>query len=488
MLCVFEHFLSLPIDRIIKRLFCTESLSIVPSWSDLSKATLPSTDLSKAILPSIDCLVEAKKNTNANIDDIIESQIDQTLPIFYRERNGWCVHSARLWLAMEAKGIRYNTCLVEARGDTYDGSPKQDEEDNTDGRPECLLGLDLPQLRAVSTDGKHELLSGAGNRECMSLLEKLDDMFPSSKPIWPPLDHKGNPACKREVVSAAIRAFMGIAPGSEICRQSPRAAWLFCSEEGYRLDPLPRETFEKVLDGIEAVLGQSSGVFLAGNFFSAADFFWSPMLERYSAQLPCLYEGLRPRGDVDRWPHMNAWYKAMDNVPAYACRVRGDGLSWRKVLYREPWWPSEETWHPRDTVGPKGELKASEDEVINLFGDTNVQDDVWEKHVSSNLHVAMTPEREAAACIIRNHQQLSSDFIKWADEWGYDEFSADEIDRELRKIATDLAAYEELTVDIGEKITNRISLALAAYFDDRICVPRDMGAPAATKLRTSFVR
>ena len=25
--------------------------------------------------------------------------------------------------------------------------------------------------------------------------------------------------------------------------------------------------------------------------------------------------------------------------------------------------------------------------------------------------------------------------------------------------------------------------ALAAYFDDRICVPRDMGAPAATKMR-----
>ena len=146
-------------------------------------------------------------------------------------------------------------------------------------------------------------------------------------------------------------------------------------------------------------------------------------------------------------------------------------------------------WHSRDTVGPKGELKASEDEVMNLFGDTNVHGDVWKKYVSSNLHVAMTPEREVVACIIRNHQQIISDFIKWSGEWGHSEFSADEIDRELRKTISSLAANEESAVDIGWDITNSsISLALAAYFDGRICVPRDMGAPAATKLRTCFMR
>ena len=81
--------------------------------------------------------IEAKGGPNAHIDDIIQSKIDPTLPILYRERNGWCVHSARLWLAMEEKCVRFNAVLVEARGDTYDGSPTQDERDNTDGRPEC---------------------------------------------------------------------------------------------------------------------------------------------------------------------------------------------------------------------------------------------------------------------------------------------------------------------------------------------------------------
>ena len=124
-----------------------------------------------------------------------------------------------------------------------------------------LEGFDLPQLRTILTNDEHELLSGASDVECISLLEKLDDMFPSSKPIWPPLDHKGNPACKSEVISATISAFEDIAPGPDICRQSPRAAWLFCSEEGYRLDPLPHETFEKILDDTEALLGQSAGPF-----------------------------------------------------------------------------------------------------------------------------------------------------------------------------------------------------------------------------------
>ena len=313
------------------------------SWSELSDEILPSSPPP----PTIDCFVEAKRHPDANKDAVIESKIDPTLPILYRERNGWCVHSARLWLAMEAKGVQYNTVLVEARGDTYDGSPTQDEQDNTDGRPECLKGLNLPQLTVESTDEKHDLLSGAGEQECMSLLAKLDELFPNSEPIWPPLDDKGNPSCKSTDISAAINEFIHIAPGPDVCRRSSRAAWLFCSEEGYRLDPLPRELFEKVLDDIEALLRQSSGAFFAGQMFSAADIFWSPLLERYSVQLPCLHDDLRPRGYVDRWPRINAWYEAMDSIPAYACRIRGNGPSWRKGAV------------PRTLVAVRGDMASA---------------------------------------------------------------------------------------------------------------------------------
>ena len=149
----------------------------VPSWSDLSMAILPSTPP-----PIIDCFVEAKRHpNNETIDGIIKTKINSKLPVLYRERNGWCVHSARLWLAMEAKGVRYNTVLVEARSDTFDGSPTQDEQDDTDGRPQCLVGLNLPQLCAISTNEEKELISGAGDQECMSLLEKLDEMIPKLK-------------------------------------------------------------------------------------------------------------------------------------------------------------------------------------------------------------------------------------------------------------------------------------------------------------------
>jgi len=455
----------------------------VPSWPELSKAILPSTPPP----PTIDCFVEARRNPGANIDATVKSKIHPSLPTLYRERNGWCVHSARLWLALEAKGVRYNTVLVEARGDTYDGSPTLEEQQGTDGRPERLAGLDLPQLCLISGEDNSDLLSGAGDEACTSLLQSLDELFPGAFPLWPPINNYDALGCTSSDISAATRAFMDTAPESDVCRQSSRAAWLFCSEEGYRLDPLSRQTFEKVLDDTDNLLGKSVGPFFAGNIFSAADVFWSPLLERYSAQLPCLHKDLIVKGNSVRWPHINEWYDAMNNVPAYACRIRGDGPSWRKVLYREPWWPSEETWHPRDTVGPKGELKASEDEVVSMFGDTNAEDCVWESYVKSHPHVASSSTNEAAACLVRNHEQITFDMIKWSSEWGYEEYSSHDVDKELRFITHSLSISNDDNTDEMEaqaQLHNEsIAPIILEYLQDRMCIPRDMGAPSASKLQ-----
>ena len=169
--------------------------SALPIWSELRKAILPTTPLPT----TVDCLVEAKRNPAAIIDDIIDAKADPTLPTLYRERNGWCVHSSRLWLALEAKGVRYNTVLVEARSDTYDGSPTQDEQDETDGRPKRLVGtMDLPQLGVVSNGGRYQILSAAGDQECVALLEQLDEIFPRSNPIWCPLNDGGEPLCNSQ--------------------------------------------------------------------------------------------------------------------------------------------------------------------------------------------------------------------------------------------------------------------------------------------------
>jgi len=161
---------------------------------------------------------------------------------------------------------------------------------------------------------------GKQQKESLDVVKALDAAFPDTAPLWPPA---GTDAA---AVGAAVSAFRATFPRN--ARPSSRAAFLF-EWDG---DPLPRSAFESTLDATEALLEAAGGPFFAGASFSAADVAWAPFLERYAAQLPCLHKGLVPR-DPSRWPCLAAWYDAMEaRVPAYACRVRGDAASWRKVL------------------------------------------------------------------------------------------------------------------------------------------------------------
>ena len=49
------------------------------------------------------------------------------------------------------------------------------------------------------------------------------------------------------------------------------------------------------------------------------------------------YSGEPPNPNPVTWLSPSR-YEAMDTVPAWACRVRGDAASWRKVLSAAPWW------------------------------------------------------------------------------------------------------------------------------------------------------
>ena len=128
----------------------------VPSWSDLGNRLFP-----PAPPPvCVDCLLHK------------EWDEDETTPgtRLYRERNCWCVYSARLWLALELKGINYDTFLVEARFDTYDGSIYSDMDD---GRPKRLSNLALPQLQFPENNSM-QLHCGATEATSLDLLQQLD--------------------------------------------------------------------------------------------------------------------------------------------------------------------------------------------------------------------------------------------------------------------------------------------------------------------------
>jgi len=396
----------------------------------------------------------------------------------HRERNGWCVHSAQIWLALEVKGVPFATVQE--------------------------IGTSAPALHwpdaTVQTDS-------------VEVLRALDAALPSTTPLWPPA---GVEAC---VVSEMVGAFAATMPAA---RESARAAYLFCAEEGSLYDPLPRATFVATLDATEELLGRhGGGPFFCGGRFSAADVVWAPLLERYAAQLPCLHDGLRPRGG--EWPRLTRWYEAMDKVPAWACRVRGDAASWRKVLSSSPWWPAG--WPPRGgpaergtpqqsfvvkrLSGPSsgpfgGALALTAPEASAASGEVVAPQRLWTAYAETRPGVARTPAAEAAATIVRNAAALARDaLVRTTPVIG----SEAEADAALRHVAallllrtphndeaetagmnaappasTDPRIQAQVSPCSAAPPTAHVD-ALLAYLDDRLCVPRDMGAPAAAALR-----
>jgi glutathione S-transferase len=429
-----------------------------PSWSDLRSSIVPS----QSPPLCIDWTQDHPSVVNTT-DDI---------PVLVRERHGWCHFSARVWLAMELKGIpHYHTYLLESRGDTYDGADDDDDTTGSYRRPAffpekwTLPRLQLPGL-------SHEWLGADTEEELLELLQMVEEYFSDQDP----------PLFPSNRVWEVATAFPGCLPTA---RASRRAAWLFSAQEGYRLDALPQSTFERVLDQAEALLAKNDdGPFFCGASITAADIVWTPLLERYAVQLPCLHRGLSPRGSSDRWPWLQQWYQAMDTVPAYVGRIQGDAPSWRKVLYRDPWWPRADLWHPRDTVGPKGELQATEAECIQAFGG-GVEDEesstiLWSQFASKRPYVASTPGKEAASGLVRNHKAILVDAANWMDEEGYEIPSDEDLDTALRQIVVLLSTNGEVQEN------NETIVTLLTYLDNRLCVPRDMGILPATSIRKLF--
>lgn len=368
-----------------------------------------------------------------------------------RDRNGWCLYSSQLWLALEYKGIAY---------DTEHGASAQLQW--VDGR--------------VATD-------------VLEAIRELDVAFPSTPPLWPPRGVDSSD------VDRMVHAFAATMPAA---RASNRAAFLFSPEEGFSYDALSRRTFVTLLDTTEALLAErpGPGPFFCGDAFSAADVVWAPQMERYAAQLPCLHAGLHPRDG--RWPRLARWYEALAKLPQYACRCKGDAQSWRKVLSTAPWWPAG--WPSRGGPGERGDprggtLELSERAVAEAFGSVAVSLAQWREYAKPRPWVAESPAAEAAAAIVRNRHAIVRDAQAYGALASGKEGGADEAeyDLALRAVATMLSAAPDATDQPlkeeggggmrGTEATVAGAAALAAYLDDRLCVPRDMGAPPALAIR-----
>ena len=349
----------------------------------------------------------------------------------YRERNGWCPYSERVWLTLELKQIEYATVLI----------------DNTGPGPR-------PRSYGGSTPQLHFPGAARPMGESLDLMRELDERYPETRQLWSAADD----------VSAMVGAFKRSFPSN--ARPSSRSAFLFTWD-----GPLPRRDFEAALDKTEALLTTHDGPFFCGAPLSAADVAWAPFLERYAAQLPALHEGLSPRHTPERWPRLSAWYEAMEaELPEYACRVRGEDESWRRVLAMQGY----------------GNAGVTPSLVVNAAaagdGDRAVGDggSVWDAYARDRQpHVAPSPAAQCAARVVHNREAITEDAVrrKVLDA------SREAVDLALRGMCAALLAAGQADAPAEQDAATSGAAAVARYLEQRVCVPRDMGALEAAELR-----
>jgi len=337
-----------------------------------------------------------------------------------------------VWLTLELKNIDYDTVRIDNTGG---------------GRPSYFAGT-TPQMKWPD---------GHMQGESLDLMRDLDAEYSSSPVLFDGTDE----------VEYCISQFRSIFPSS--ARPSSRAAFLFQGNG----DPLWRGVFEKTLQKTNELLSKNGeGPFFCGSTITGADVAWAPFLERYRYQLPCLHDGLEPN-DANKYPHLAAWYAAMDRVPAYACRVKGDASSWRKVLSMAGFGNA--------FVPP--EIEANMDELAKKEAAESlsiIDQDLWTEYISSRPYLADSPQGEAALVMTRNRDAISVDTLKRADSSPWKDkglpTSESELDGAMREMVQVLIQNGDASVSVSVG-------ALAGFLDERMCVPRDMGAMSASAIK-----
>lgn len=372
--------------------------------------------------------------TPSNIDSVLTPEkpnYSSERPTLFRERHGWCPYSERVWLTLELLDIPYDTIRIDNTGG---------------GRPSWYAGQ-TPQMRWP--DGR---IQG----ESYDLVQALLDT-----------DRGDTQALKTNDadVNHCVNIFRNIFPRA---RPSSRAAFLF----QYNGEPLWKSTFEETLQKTDDLLGKTQGPFFCGNDVTGADIAWAPFLERYRYQLPCLHQGLQP-DDASSYPHLSAWYQAMNTqLPAYACRVQGDASSWRKVLTMAGF---GNAGLPPNIAGNMEELVLAEQQAAASQATTMIVPEIWKQYAASRPYVAESPQKEAALIMTRNRERILADALKRGGD-GLPMQSEEELDTALRELAMLLFEHKE-------ECDNPHVGALARFLDERMCVPRDMGAMSAAAMK-----
>ena len=180
-----------------------------------------------------------------------------SLVTFYRNRNGWCPYSQRVWMALEHKRIPYDVCTISSK-------------DTPQWYKDIVPTKKVPSIELH--DAKwNPAVPGSGKLvwDSMAIIKALDVFFPENEPKL-----SQNSDLEPEML--------------ELTNAFEDAAICYVFDVGQPLASLAlrRDNFTAALTRLDAALARSDGPFACGAGLSAADLALLPFVERYSIQAP----------------------------------------------------------------------------------------------------------------------------------------------------------------------------------------------------------
>jgi glutathione S-transferase len=416
-----------------------------PSWDELSQQL-------------------SKQFENENDDNNSE----KPLVTLFRDTNGWCPFCEKVWFALKIKNIPYTETLISL----FD-KPKWFLDMVPTGLvPAVLIHNDSIQKQKEENDESDNGQTSPQRMliwESLDIIKALDEQFPDT----PKLIHEEDP----EYMS-----------GRDLLTEVTSVGFLYVYN--MRNETLTDEEkelqlvqFEEKLDELDQFIGEHTGSSFFLNDITGLDVEAVPMLERWRYQLP-----LTKDVDITKGRHnIKAWFDAMDQYEPYTQRVAGDKYSWVAVAstFLQIFGANKEglSQETKDTM-TKVDVEAVR--LRNAFALNPRDSDMFSDVLLQNGNI------EAATKLLHNHKAIVKDCTNKDPKSqkdvarAHDENNADWM---LRVIAAKLLSVDQESSSQELVEIDEVDAANAAKtVANRLCVPRDMGGPAAAVLRHELAK
>ncbi len=410
-----------------------------------------------------------------------EEETQEPVLTLYRDTNGWCPFCERVWVCIRAKNLPYQERLIALF-------------DKPDWYKEMVPTTQVPAVLFHQWGNGNDNHNGNDNGvknsrklvwESLDIMNALDEAFPDT--IQLVHDTPKYKAAEEQIdrVTKAGFAFIYGARQSANATSSDDTNGNDSNGNNVSIDlkeqlENKKAEFILALDELEKSLKESGGPFRLGSEFTGIDAIMIPVLERWRYQLPLKSDTMAIDILKDR-PYLQNWFKAMEDFQPYSGRVMGDEYSWTAT----------NAMFVKYFGGTEEEVKKSEDAATTLLLSS----------INKSTSTSECEEKfamEAAKKILSNHNAIVKDCINSNPKSqiyilrSQSEDNANALLQFTTEVllqgndaikSTSSLPFPPTLKEMSKEQKIDVSIA-AKTIASRLCVPRDMSAPAAKILRT----